>query len=188
MIKPQDEYKALRDEMMNLFTRVWVVLVAMLTAFGTLSLRAHDRDDEQVLVVLLILSVCLIAGVISIITLYNNIYSIGSYIAVFLDGPGHWHLRSRDMRIQLMADRLSDPVSFTERINEPKTVSLVLFAMFSSLPVQFACKRDVSTHLPSLLILVVVSTLGCCLTWNLRVLPVRVRSPVFFGRCGQQTG
>lgn len=172
MVEDKDEYKALRDEMLNLFTRVFVVLVAIFTAYITLSLKAIDQyDPKQMLLILVILSAFLILGILLILAFYSNIYSIGSYIAIYLEGDKvRWHLRSRHMRIFLTNTHLNDPVPAIERMNEPKTVSIAFYMMFFSLPIQFVMhfgQSVVYIHWYYFLVLVATVFFGCWLTRNL---------------------
>jgi hypothetical protein len=170
MIEDKEEYKALRDEMINLFTRVFVVLVAIFTAYATLSLKAIEQSDpKQMLAVLLVLSAFLVVGILLILAFYSNIYSIGSYIAVYFEGgKAHWHLRSRHMRILLANAHPNDPVPAIERINEPRTVSFAFFTMFLSLPLQFSWRFGICAQCIGFVTLVAVFLFGCWLTWSLQ--------------------
>lgn len=170
MIEAKDEYKVLRDEMLNLFTRVLVVLVAMFTAYATLSSKALDQSDpKMMLVVLLVLSMFLVVGVLLILAFYSSIYSIGSYIAIYFEGEtAGWHMRSRHMRILLPDAHPNEPLRLIERINEPRTVSFAFFVMFLSLPAQFAWRFGISGQYGAFSILLAVFFFGCWLTWVLQ--------------------
>jgi hypothetical protein len=126
----KDEYKALRDEMLNLFTRVLFVFGGSVAAFVPLSLKAIEADDPlKAGLILLSAGAVLVAAVLLTMNFYQNIYSIGSYICVYLeqkakDNEPGWHLRSRYMRIFLPNEPLGSPLRWFEQINEPLTLAL----------------------------------------------------------------
>jgi len=169
MTNKDREYAALRGEMMNLFSRILVVLVAMFTAYASLIIRSVEASSaNQTVFFLLLLSILLSVGNLLVIAFYSNVYSIGSYISLYIEDsdPG-WHLRSRYMRIKLANTGLDAPTSAIERINEPKTVSYAFLLMFLSLPIVFLWKYEVSNHQCAFYLLMMAFLIGCCLTWSL---------------------
>lgn len=131
----RDEYKVLRDEMLNLFTRALAVFAGSVGAYVPLWLKGIDECNTFKGGVILLLAVgVLVAATLLILEFYQNAYAIGSYIIIYMeaDNPG-WHMRSRHMRIGLRDKSLETPLTWIEKVNEPRTMAFSYSIMFTLL-------------------------------------------------------
>jgi hypothetical protein len=139
ILQPNDEYRVLRDEMLNLFTRVLIVFAATVAAFVTLTLKGLDQGDQlKGGLILLLAIVIVVAAILLSLEFYQNLYSIGSYICVYFEEPSAgWHIRSRHMRIVLRERPIGKKLIWLEKVNEPGTLSFAYLIMVTSLPLLF---------------------------------------------------
>jgi hypothetical protein len=172
----KEEYRALRDEMLNFFTRVLVLFAASVAAFVTLTLKGLEQSDQWKggLIFLLAILILLVAILLSL-EFYRNLYSIGSYICVYFEDPNAgWHIRSRHMRLILKKKNVGGELNYLEKVNEPRTLSFAYFLMVTSLPILFFLhlgkpKCEAYYLLVSLLVIVswvVTIVLIWCFLWN----------------------
>jgi hypothetical protein len=124
---PRDEYKSLRDEMVQLFNRAFVVLAAEIAAFTTLAWRGLEAGPASAFWLAFLSQLLLLAGLGLSLMLYQHIYNIGSYILVFHEsgkaegatGRSGWHARRRVFR--LVTDDMGG--HWYERLTETRTTS-----------------------------------------------------------------
>lgn len=128
---PQEEYKTLRDELIHIFNRVYVVLAAELAAFGvftTLSMKAADYAECTMIGVLEMFM--LVVGILVTCLLHQHAYWIGSYLIVYHEMPERigWHFRSRRFRLQRHIAQ-SLPLRWNEGVNDSQFIAYVYSTM-----------------------------------------------------------
>lgn len=99
-VSPEAEYKALRDEMIHLFNRVFVLLAAMVGGSVVVFNRALDLRDAHPLRawgLVVVMSCTLVVGMVLTYKIYDHIYKIRWYIVVYHEDGVGWHLRAGDI-------------------------------------------------------------------------------------------
>lgn len=132
MLSDEQQYKALRDEILSNFARIYILLCAELTAGSAIIWRITSTKDRGEQFILLVLIQILIAvGVFMTRSFYNDIFKISGYIVVFFEGHKFgWEQRvSRLDSIRLdrkSAKKLRLPFSPLER-----TVSMLIYSVMA---------------------------------------------------------
>jgi hypothetical protein len=132
MLSDEQQYKALRDEILSNFTRIYTLLCAELTAGSAIIWRITsitDRDEQFILLVLI--QILIAVGVFMTRSFYNDIFKISGYIIVFFEGNKFgWEQRvSRLDSIRLdrkSAKELRLPFSPLE-----STVSMLIYSVMA---------------------------------------------------------
>ena len=172
-VEPNDEYKVLRDEMLNLFTRIFLVFGAEVAAVISLFMTSIGKTDPlNSGLILLLAALLVVAGLLLSLEFYQNLYSIGSYICVYFEDPNvGWHMRSRHMRIELKHKKLKTELSWIEKINEPRTLSVAYALMIVSLPAMQLTRFGVPQSATGRIVLTAIILLcgaAIYLLWHLR--------------------
>lgn len=125
-VDPSDEYKTLRDEMISIFQRIFLVFTAEVAANVLLTLTFLNARNDLSLKGLLALFVglLLMVGLFLSIILYRAIYRVGSYIVVYLEDEDGWHYRMRDVFGALKEGTgFSSRLAWHEKLTEPGAIA-----------------------------------------------------------------
>jgi hypothetical protein len=142
-----DEYKSLRDEMLQHGNRVYVILAAEFAAVATLAWRGMAGATEHRVWLMLISQCFVVVGLWLTLLAYQHLYIAGSYLCVFheIDTPG-WHLRRRDS----VWRTLRKTTYWFERLHEPRAIGCAYaMLMLVNVAIGFQAIGTIELVLPS---------------------------------------
>ena len=146
------EYKALRDEIIHLWNRVFVLLAGMVGGSLVIFQHALDLRDAHPLRawwLLVVLSCTLLVAMLLTCKIYDHIYRIRCYIAVYHETSVGWHVTRASGIIDFIRG-LPDTNKWFFKFGEPDAIGLLYVALllFASVMVSFVTPLASGVFLP----------------------------------------